>query len=313
MLNVIYGECAAIAHTPKDEPVTHLEQSVVKFINDLVGDLPKLLQGNDEISVQVKSLLIHNFITVSRSVAQWDMSAEQMNAELGLDVWQQKVLPSHPTRRPEDTDVSYITRQLEWIKKGIDKEHLEERLHMSMSACLFILAQDMKRLLHTDFKMLFPGIQRLSLNIDKGTLDVKEMSPELEELGKMLSLAFKVLWKAKEKVAEWDRSMAKVNSKSAIEALEFALSEVSNDQQVDLKELKQRLKDLRIEKPDPVDNLRLHELVRGLIYARIVDQRKLREKLGMAYEEVMEKIRNSFNVDLEQTPMRTWRALSTLT
>ncbi|KAG6834348.1 hypothetical protein H0H93_010296 [Arthromyces matolae] len=313
MLNAINGECAAIAHTPKDEPVTDLKQSVVKFINDLVGDLPKLLQGNDKIAVEVKNLLIHGFITASGSVTQWDMSAEQMNAELGLDSWQQKVLPFHPTRSLEDTDVSYIMEQLKYIKQGIDKERLEKHLHMSMSACLFILAQNMKRLLHTDFKMLFPGIQRLSLNIDKGTLDVKEMSPELEELGKMLSLAFKVLWKAKEKVAEWDRSMAKVNSKSAIEALEFALSEVSNDQQVDLKGLKRRLKDVEMEKLDPVYNFRLHELVRGLIYGRIVDQRELQEKLRVAYQEVMEKIKNNINLDLEQTPMGKWKALITLT
>ncbi|KAG6804688.1 hypothetical protein H0H93_007310, partial [Arthromyces matolae] len=68
-------------------------------------------------------------------------------------------------------------------------------------------------------------MQVLSLDFGKETLDVKEMFPDpqaeplseksledVKELGKLLTLAFKVLWHAKEKVAEWIPTTAKMES-----------------------------------------------------------------------------------------------------
>ncbi|KAG6846984.1 hypothetical protein H0H93_010745 [Arthromyces matolae] len=277
--------------------------------------------SNDE-RAKLKHDMFPKFLEVRGKVAKWEGNQGKEQAKSALIHWKEAMFENCPKRAATDTEVSYITKQLVWIKDGLTVHVLQEEAHIIMATYLSILFQDITWFLSIDIKALFPPPHMLFLDMEHQTFDVEGTLPTQQQLslqsrehvkglGKMLALAFTVLWAAKTKVAEWgsESSTAKALLRSAIMELEMALDDVKNDEKVTLKKVRRLLKE--VDQSHPGNIFVLQNLIVGLTRARITELMTMKSELDSAYASRRDKAGLQY-VDPNETPLKQWMGLRTL-
>ncbi|KAG6846808.1 hypothetical protein H0H93_011659, partial [Arthromyces matolae] len=292
---------------------------VAKWITDLVPNIPEITCGDDKNAARIKRLLSRCFFEGREHVAAWKSSDNKKSADWGMNRWKEVLFPHHPKRVSTDTEFSYITKQLRYIENHLSVR--EEKQQLQLGLQLTIVSQDIERLMSMDVKALFPGMEALSLDMSKGSLDVQKMFPNrqrlpsesqesVKELATMLVLAFKVLWKAKGKVAGWTPSEAKHNSRSTLMAWEEALEKVGNEERVSPNRLRRLLNNVNESHPGFTHDVQAFLL--ALTKAKITDQMEMQHDLDTAYENRKKKVGFQYHEDLNDIPLKEWEELNTL-